>query len=249
MKNLAMLLCLSLSGCAMVGPGDRGVRVILGSASSEAKEPGVYFWIPFIVGMAKVDVQIQKSEIEASAASSDMQEIKTHVAVNWALSPANVVETYKSIGHEGAVLDRIISPAVNEAFKSAISKKTAADVLGKRAELKMEIDDLLKARLAHYGVTLHDVSIVNLTFSEEFTKAIEKKQIAEQEAEQAKYRAQQAIEEAKAEVNLAEGRAKAQAITQASLTPAILQKAAIDKWDGHFPQSMGQQALPLLNLK
>ncbi len=252
MKKFALYIVFItlVSGCSMVGPGQRGVRVSLGKASEDAKEPGAYLWVPFLLGMVHIDVQIQKSEIEASAASSDMQEIKTHVAVNWSLSPDKVVNTYKTIGDENDVLSRIISPAVNEAFKSAISKKTASEVLAKRMILKQEIDDILKARLLAYGVTLNDVSIVNLSFSPEFTKAIENKQIAEQEAEQAKYVALKAIEQAKADVNRAEGQAKSQALLKASITPTLLQKMAIDKWDGHFPTVMGSGgALPFLNIK
>jgi regulator of protease activity HflC (stomatin/prohibitin superfamily) len=201
------------------------------------------------MGMASIDVQIQKSEIEASAASKDMQEIKTHVAVNWSITPESVVSTYQQIGDEDDVLDRIISPAVSEAFKAAISKKTAEEVLAKRMELKTEIDEVLAKRLGAYGVTMKDVSIVNLTFSPEFTNAIEAKQIAEQQAQQAKYTAMKAIEQAKAEVNLAKGQAEAQALQRSTITPALLQKMAIDKWDGKFPQYMGAQSLPFITMK
>lgn len=251
MKQLVVIFALiGLSACTVVGPGERGVRVSLGTTSSDVKEPGAYLWIPFLVGMSKIDVQIQKSEIEASAASSDMQEIKTHVAVNWSLSPDKVVQTYKTIGDERDVLDRIISPAVNEAFKSAIARHTAAEVLGKRMVLKKEIDDGLMSRLAAYGVTLNDVSIVNLTFSSEFTKAIEEKQVAEQKAEQAKYAALQAVEDAKAAVNQARGQAESQRLVKETITPALLQKLAIEKWDGKFPQYMGGSGpLPFLNVK
>lgn len=249
MKNVffAFLLLITTS-CAIVGPGERGVRISLGSVSTEVKEPGAYLWIPMILGMAKVNVQIQKSEIEASAASSDMQEVKTHVAVNWSLSPEKTVQTYKTIGDEDDVLQRIISPAVNEAFKAAIAKHTANDILAKRLILKQEIDALLMARLANYGVTLNDVSIVNLTFSSEFTKAIEQKQIAEQEAEQAKYHALKAIEDAKAAVNQARGQAESQRLVKETITPALLQKLAIEKWNGEFPQVMGQGSVPFINM-
>lgn len=248
MKFALIALLVVMSGCSVVGPGQRGVRISLGKASDDAKDPGAYLWIPFLMGMKQIDVQIQKSEIEASAASSDMQEIKTHVAVNWSLSPDQVVKTYKTIGDEDDVLNRIIAPAVNEAFKSAISKKTAAEVLGKRMVLKQEIDDVLKTRLIAYGVTLNDVSIVNLTFSAEFTKAIEEKQIAEQQAEQAKYSAAKAIEDAKAQVNIARGQAESQRLVKETITPALLQKMAIEKWDGKFPQVMGAQGVPFLNM-
>jgi regulator of protease activity HflC (stomatin/prohibitin superfamily) len=134
-------------------------------------------------------------------------------------------------------------------MKSATAKKTAEEILTKRAELKTEIDDSLRERLAKYGVTVTDVSITNLTFSQEFTAAIERKQIAEQEAKQAEYGAQKAVQEARAEVNRAKGQAEAQALLKSTITAEILQQRAIEKWDGKFPQVMGAQALPFLNMK
>lgn len=250
MKKILLLAVMGcLMGCSVVGPGNRGIRVSLGTASDDVKEPGAYVWIPFLMGMTKINVQVQRSDVEASAASKDMQEIKTHVAVNWAITPEKVVETFKNIGDEDDVLQRIIEPSVSEVFKAAISQKTAEEVLGKRMELKAEIDKNLKERLSHYGVNLSDVSIVNLTFSKEFTDAIEEKQIAEQGALKAKYTAQKAIEDAKAEVYKAEGQAKAQNLLRSTLTPDLLQKMAIERWDGKFPQVIGTGTMPFLNMK
>lgn len=248
MKYLLPILLL-LTGCTIIGPGERGVRISLGSVSTEPKEPGAYLWIPVLMGMASIDVQIQKSEIKTSAASKDMQEVTTHIAVNWSLSPEKVVATYKTIGDEEQILRRIISPAVSEVLKSATSQKTAEEILTKRMDLKQKIDDLLKDRLSGYGVTLHDVSIVDLTFSKEFTDAIEKKQIAEQEAKQAFYTADKATQEARADVERAKGTAESQRLLVSTLTSQMLQKIAVDKWDGKFPQYMGGGALPFINLK
>lgn len=250
MKKLILVLAaFALGGCSIVGSGERGVRIILGAASDEAKPPGAYLWIPFLFGMSKVDVQIQKTEIKETAASKDMQDVHAVVAVNWSLSPENVVRTYRELGDEYQVQKRILEPSVNEVMKSATSKRTAEEVLTQRMQMKQDIDDGLKTRLAQYGITLHDVSIVNLKFSEGFTQAIEHKQIAEQKAQQAHYEAQKATQDAIAEVERAKGTASAQNLMKTTLTKEILQQRAIEKWDGHFPQVMGQGALPFLNMK
>jgi prohibitin 1 len=246
---VAVLLFVFLTGCSVVGPRERGIRFYFGKASDKVVEPGANLWIPFFLGMSEIDVGIQKSEVETSAASRDMQEITTHIALNWAITPDRVVAVYKTIGDEEAVLARIISPAVSEVLKSAASKKTAEEILTKRTEMKVEIDEALKQRLSHYGITISDISIVNLTFSKEFTDAIEQKQIAEQKAKQAEYVALQAIQEAKAEVNRATGRAQAQALLRSSLTQEILQQRAIDKWNGALPQIMSGNTTPFINLK
>ncbi|NJM47814.1 MAG: hypothetical protein HC860_17945 [Alkalinema sp. RU_4_3] len=118
-----------------------------------------------------------------------------------------------------------------------------------RSELKNEIDGELKTRLEKYGIRIDDVSLVNIAFSPEFAKSIEAKQIAEQEAKKADYVAQKAIKEAEAEVNRAKGNAEAQRLQRETLTPALLQKQAIEKWDGQFPTVMtGEGSLPMINI-
>lgn len=240
---------LLLSSCSIVNPGQKGIRVSLGNAS-KVLEPGAYLWVPIVYGLAKIDTQIQKTDIKTGAASKDMQEIATELAVNWSINGEKSLTMYKEIGDEDAVYNRIIAPAVSEVMKSVVSKRTAEEVLTKRLELKKDIDEGLTNRLKNYGVTLHDVSIVNFSFSHEFTVAIEQKQIAEQKAKQSEYDAQRAVKEADAEVNRAKGQAEAQKLLRLTLSPELLQMKAIEKWDGNFPQVMGGNGtLPFINLK
>lgn len=248
MKVLLLVLAILLAGCSVVGPGSRGIRVSLGKVDSTPLESGPHLWFPFLYGMTTLNVQVQKAETETSAASKDMQEIHTIIAVNWSVSADKVVEVYRTVGSEDDILNRIIAPAVSEVLKAEMAKLTAEEILIRRLELKKSIDDNLKTRLAHYGVNMFDLSIVNLQFSREFTQAIEHKQIAEQKAKQAEYDAQRAVKEAAAAVNHARGQAESQKLVQTSLTPAILQQQAIQKWNGQFPQVMGNGALPFLNI-
>lgn len=244
------LLFFVLSGCSVVGPGQQGIRVALGKVGEEPLPPGAYLWIPVIFGLQKMNVQIQKADINSTAASRDMQDVQAHVAVNWSLAIANVVRTYKEIGDEDAVEARILAPAVNEVLKAATSKRTAEEVLTKRLEMKKDIDEALMERLKQYGITVHDVSIVNLGFSAGFTAAIEHKQIAEQQAKQASYVAEKATQDARAEIERAKGQAESQRLMKLTITSEILQKMAIEKWDGKFPQVMGgSQTLPFINIK
>ncbi len=245
---VSLIATFLMTACSVVGPGERGVRISLGKVTEEPLPPGAYLWIPGLMGMDKINVQIQKAEIESTAASKDMQDVHAAIAVNWSLAPENVVRTYKQIGDEAAVERRILVPAVNEVMKAATAKRTAEEVLTKRMEMKADIDKALVERLAQYGISVSDVSIVNLKFSTDFSNAIEKKQIAEQEAKQAEYITLKATQDAKAEIERAKGKAEAQRLLQASITPGILQKMAIDKWNGSFPQVMGSGSVPFINM-
>ena len=91
-------------------------------------------------------------------------------------------------------------------------------------------------RLADYGVILDDVSLTEIDFSAEFNAAIEAKQVAEQKVQEAQFIADRAAKEAEARINKAEGEAEAQRLQQQSLTPELLQKMAIEKWNGELPR-------------
>jgi prohibitin 1 len=250
MKNLLFVsLMFLLGGCSVVNPGEKGIRLFLGRISPGTVDAGYYVYIPFIRSTPSLSVRVQKDAVETSAASRDIQEVKAHLAINWHVDPLKVDEFYRHVGSEDDAVNNVILPAANEIMKAATSKKTAEEILSKRAELKQEIDDGLRKWLGNYGVLVDDVSLVDVTFTPEFSKAVERKQIAEQEAQQAAYNAQRAVKDAEAEVNRAKGQAESQKLLQASTTPAILQQRAIEKWNGVMPVVMGTGALPLLNLK
>ena len=132
-------------------------------------------------------MRVQKTDVKADAASKDLQSITTDLAVNWNVGPAKVNQVFQQVGDEEQIVTSILSPAISEVLKAATSKKTAEEIITKRTEVKTEIDNSLKKRLEPYGVIVRDISLINFGFSPEFSKAIEAKQIAEQEAKQAEF--------------------------------------------------------------
>lgn len=246
---LLVVLAQLLSACAVVGPGERGVSVSLGKVGSSPLEPGPYIWIPMLRHIKTMSVQIQKIDIEASASSKDLQEIKTIAALNWHMNPGDAVKIYTTIGDQDDVIMRVIVPAFNEVVKSATAKKTAEEVISLRAALKKEIDETLLERLKGYGIYVDDVNIVDIQFSREFAHAIEAKQVAEQRSKQAVYEAQRAANDAQAEINRAKGQAEAQRLLRQSIDKDLIALKAVEKWDGKFPQVMsGGGALPFINI-
>ncbi len=251
MKTLLMIVSLLLFvGCSMVGPGQVGLRTHFGAVSDQVLDSGAHLWIPFALGVKRIDTRIQKSEYETNAASKDMQTVVTKFAINWRLDTTKVVTVFKTIGDEQTVLDNVIEPAISEVLKAATSKKTAEEILSKREDLKNEIDTLIKERMAKYGIVIEAINITNVTFSHDFAAAIESKQVAEQRSKEAFYEAQKAAQDATAEVNRAKGQAEAQKLLRLSLSPELLQLKALEKWDGKFPTVMtGNGSLPFINIK
>jgi len=249
---IGLLMCIvSCSSFEIIQAGHRGVVTRLGAVQDEILGEGFHFVMPLVTKVYEVSVRIHKDDIQASAASKDLQEVRAILAINWHLSAKDVNRIYQEIGDREDMVSDILNPAANEAFKAATAKFSAEEILIRRVELKEVVDQTLRARLDKYGVKMNDLSIVEIEFSAEFNRSIEAKQVAEQDAKKAKFVAQQALAEAEAEVNRARGKAEAQRLLNVTLTRSVLTQNAIDKWDGHFPAVMSSEggALPLLDMK
>ncbi|MGB7894001.1 MAG: prohibitin family protein [Microcoleus sp.] len=244
-----IIAALILRPFALVGPGERGVMMRFGKVQDTILDEGIHPILPIFTSVKTLSVRVQKTDLKADAASKDLQSITTDLAVNWNVDPAKVNQVFQQVGDEEQIVTSILSPAISEVLKAATSKKTAEEIITKRTELKTEIDNSLKKRLEPYGVIVRDVSLINFGFSPEFSKAIESKQIAEQEAKQAEFTVKKATQDAQAEINRAKGKAEAQRLQRQTLTAEILQQQAIEKWNGQFPTVMGGGGtLPLINI-
>ena len=233
----------------IINAGERGVVMRFGKVQDTVFDEGFHLITPIVTTVKRITVRIQRDDVQAEAFSRDLQYIQTDIAVNWHIEPTTVNKIFQEVGDQTEIVRRIITPAVSEVVKAATAKKTAEEIIAKRTELKQEIDTQLRERLGSYGVVVDDVSLVNIDFTEEFSKAIEAKQIAEQEAKRAKFEAQKAKEQAQADINRAQGQAEAQRLQRQTLTPELLQKQAIEKWDGKFPQVLtGDGALPFITI-
>lgn len=246
---IVLFLLISLRPFTIINAGERGVVMKFGKVQNKVLDEGIHPIMPIVTSVKRLSVRVQQNSFQSDAASKDLQKITTELAVNWHVDPTRVNQVFQQIGDQEQIIKGIITPAVSEVLKAATAKKTAEEIITKRTELKEEIDQHLKTRLAAYNVIVDDVSLVNFAFSPEFGKAIEAKQIAEQEAKQAEFIAKKATQEAQAEVNRAKGQAEAQRLQRLTLTPELLQKQAIEKWDGRFPMVMGGNgSLPLVNI-
>lgn len=243
------IIAILLNPFVIVHAGERGILMKFGKVENTILEEGLHPIIPIVNTVKTLSVRIQKEEISAEASSKDLQEIFADVALNWHIIPEEVNEIFKILGDETDVIEKIISPAVEEVLKAVIAEYTAEEIITKRDEVKNEVDDFLKARLENYYLKVDEISLVHVHFSDRFSDAVEAKQIAEQEAKKAGFAALRAIQEAEAMVNLAKGEAEAQRLLQNSLTPEIIEKETIKKWNGQLPLITGSDDMKILDLK
>ncbi|MFZ5561933.1 MAG: prohibitin family protein [Pseudomonadota bacterium] len=244
-----------LNPFVVIGPGERGVVLNFGAVQKEIMGEGLHLRIPLMQRVIKMDVKVQKGEGQGDAASKDLQQVTTNVAVNYHLDPARVGETYQTVGNLDAVEVRIILPAVQESVKAATALYTAEELVSRRQEVRDMIRSLLRERLSKNGVIVDEFSIVNFAFSKEFSNAIEAKTTAEQlklkalrDLERIRIEADQKISSAKAEAEAL--RLQKEIVTEnlIKLRQIEMQQRAIEKWDGHLPQVTGG-ATPFIDLK
>ena len=252
---VALILVLTLNPFVVIGAGERGVVMNFGAVQKEILNEGLHIRIPIMQKVVIMNVQVQKGEGQGDAASKDLQQVTTNVAINYHLDTLKVAHIYQTIGTFDQVGERIILPAVSESVKAATAQYTAEELISKRQEVREKIRQLLLVRLAVYGVIVDDFSIVNFAFSREFSNAIESKTTAEQlklkaerDLERIRIEADQKILQAQAEAESL--RLQKENVTEnlIKLRQIEMQQRAIEKWDGKLPQVTGA-ATPFIDLR
>ena len=233
----------------IVNAGERGVLMQFGKVQEQVLGEGLHVIVPTVYSVKKLSVRVQKQESSAEASSKDLQDVFTDVALNWHIIPDEANAIFQQIGDEKEVVARIIDPAVEEVLKAVMAKYTAEEIITKRGEVKAAVDEFLTLRLLTYHIAVDDISLVHVHFSQRFSDAVEAKQIAEQEAKRGEFLALKAVKEAEAKVNLAKGEAEVQRLLQDNLTPELLERQAIEKWDGKLPLIVGDGGKNLLDLR
>ncbi|NES95063.1 MAG: prohibitin family protein [Desertifilum sp. SIO1I2] len=230
----ALVLLIGLNSFVIINPGQAGVLSILGKARDGALLEGLHFKPPLVSNVDVYDVTVQKFEVPAQSSTKDLQDLTASFAINFRLDPLQVVKIRREQGTLQNIVSKVIAPQTQEAFKIAAARRTVEEAITKREELKEDFDMALGERLDKYGILVLDTSVVDLTFSPEFARAVEEKQIAEQQAQRAVYVAREAEQQALAEVNRAKGKAEAQRLLAETLKAQggnlVLQKEAIEAW-------------------
>jgi prohibitin 1 len=231
---VALVALIALSSFVIITPGQAGVISILGKASEGVLLEGIHIKPPLISVVDVYDVTVQKFEVPAQSSTRDLQDLTGRFAINFRLDPIQIVEIRRTQGTLSNLVAKIIAPQTQEAFKIAAARRTAEECITERSALKADFDIALEERLAKYNIIVLDTSVIDLNFSREFAKAVEEKQIAEQQARRAVYIAQQAEQEAQADINRARGNAEAQKLLAETLKAQggelVLQKEAIQAW-------------------
>ena len=251
---IAIVLVFVFSGSlVIVGPGQRGVVLNFGAVSPNVWGEGLHFKIPVYQGVQKMDVRVQKEVTEAAAASKDLQDTHSTIAVNFNIIPDKAGWVFQHIGL--GYKERVIDPVTQEIVKAVTAKYTALELITMREKVRTELKDMLRARLLDYNIAVVDVSIVNFKFSAQFTQAIENKQTAEQMALKASRDLDRIRIEAQQKIAAAQAEAESLRLQRQNISADLVElrrieamQEAIRKWNGVLPQVTGG-AMPFIDAK
>lgn len=241
-------------GVVQVQAGYVGVKLRFGAVEGTLN-PGIHLIIPGVHSVQLLESRTQKEESQATAASQDLQVVTTTLALNFRLDASKADRIFSKVGP--LYMTRIIDPTVQESLKVVTARYTAEGLIRNRSQVKNEVETEIIKRLAAYDILVdtQGLSIVNFDFSPEFNKAIEAKQVAQQEAEKQKYVLQQAELQKQTAVAKAQGTAEAAKLNAEALRVSggglVVAREWIEKWDGKLPtvsSGGGQYILDLQSL-
>jgi len=245
------------SSFALVPAGHRGVVLWWGSVEKRVMGEGLNFKVPMAERVIKVDVRVQPHPFkEIDAASKEYQMVKLTGMMNFHIDPSFVNDLYQKVGLDFA--NKVIDPAFNDFVKEVVPIYQITEILPKREEVRKRAMTKLGENLARYHIVVDDIYFANIRFSPEYEKAVEAKQVAQQQVEtqrqvlfQREIEAQQKVATAKGEAEsisvVAQGQAKANEALARSISPILVQYKTIEKWNGILPQVSGG-GIPLIDL-
>lgn len=231
-----------------------GVKTQFGKVQDTMLNEGMNFKVPYIEKIVNIDCRTQKCEYEMEASSRDLQKISAiKIAVNYNVDKSKANQLYKNVGVDFKGV--IVEPAIYESVKQGMSQYTAEELVTKRGNVANVIVDLLTDKLQDKGILVTALNITDLNFSKEFDDAIEKKQITEQQTEQAKKELEKAkienekkVENAKAEAEVMKQQNKQITEETLKLKELEVQQKLIEKWDGKLSTYMLGDTVPFFNI-
>jgi len=213
-----------------VQPGHAGIvyNRIGGLNETTVLTEGLNFVFPWFQRAIVYDIRTRPQPIDTQSGSKDLQMVQISLRVLFRPDGTNLPHVYRRLGTDYDA--RVLPSIVNEVTKAVIAQYNASELLTKRNQVSAQISSMLQRRAREFGIILEDVGITHLQFSKEYTAAVEAKQVAQQEAERAKYIVDRALQEKKSIVIRAQGEAQAAMLigNAIKLNPAFLQLRRIE---------------------
>ncbi len=216
-----------------------------------ALTPGLHWIIPFVESVQKYSIARQTYTMSSTssegavqgddsiqARTKDGQQIFIDASVIYAVDPTQLIRLHTN--WQNRYEENVVRPIARAAIRDAVSQFGVEELVStKRAELEATIREEIQTGLNANNIIMSDFLLRNIRFSDEYAAAVEQKQIAEQQAQQAKFVVEQKRQEAEQARQVAQGQADAAVIAaQGAADARLIQAEAEAKANELLSQSL-----------
>lgn len=227
MKNLFLLaIAASLTSCAVIRPGEAGIKQRFGKFQNEVKTEGVFIFNPITSKVVKESIQTNNLEMNLNLPSKEGLSVDSEISILYHLDTEMVPQVLQSIGRDYRT---IIASVFRSASADVCSQFFAKDMhSGKRADIEEAIRLKMDDNLNPKGIVIEAVLMKSIQLPPRLSTSIEQKLQAEQDAMRLVFILEQARLQAERKIIDATGERDAQLILAEGLTPEIIKIRSIE---------------------
>ncbi len=221
-----VLSSLLLSSCAIIKPGEVGVKRKLGKLSKKTLSQGAHAYNPLVTRIIRTPIRTENIEVNLNLPSKEGLNVNSDISILYKIQEKKAPSLIENIG-EG--YENIIRSVFRSASADVCAKFLAKDMhSGKRADIESEISKRMNEVLNSDGILIDAVLLKSISLPPGLYSSIEGRLQAEQEALRMKYILEQEELEAERKIIEAKGSRDAQKILSEGLTPEILKLRSIE---------------------
>lgn len=220
---LTIVLLAFLSTIVTINSGEVGIISEFGVVQPKPLQPGLHIIVPFVNTVGRLSTQLIAESEEFTSLTSDSQKVTITATPAFSIDPAGAPLAYAKVARTvTGIVSRTVQPVLLAAVKQVVSQYDINYIIEHQQQVAADISQVVTTNLQDKPfIAFQRIDVTGFILDPSVQEAIEKKQIAKQE-----------LERKQTELQTAAVEAQRLSVLDKSLTPNILMKEAIDKWNG-----------------